>query len=157
MACASALSSASPLRLDRAPVLLAELRNPLLRLLPRVGRGPALFGLRGVLVAECGRAEELDLFLRGELDALAVCIHQFLHCLDGVLQPLGLLQQQPVLPSQVPEDIGARVIEQGSDVVERHPDGPVHQHQVQSLDVGVGVFAVARRGADARTTRPMWS
>jgi hypothetical protein len=106
---------------------------------------------------ECGRADELDLFLRGELDALAVCIHQFLHCLDGVLQPLGLLQQQPVLPSQVPEDIGARVIEQGSDVVERHPDGPVHQHQVQSLDVGVGVFAVARRGADARTTRPMWS
>ena len=67
-----------------------------------------------------------------------------------MLQPLGLLQQQPVLPSQMPDDIGARVIEQGSDLVERHPDRSVHQHKVQPLDVGVGVAAVARRGTDAR-------
>ena len=107
-------------------------------------------GLGRVLLAECGRTEDLDLFLRGQLDAFAACVHQFLHCLDGALQPLGLVHQQPVLPSQVPEHIRAGVIEQHADLVQRRPDRPVHQHKVQPLDVGVGVAAGARRGTDAR-------
>ena len=47
-------------------------------------------GLGRVLLAECGRTEDLDLFLRGQLDAFAACVHQFLHCLDGALQPLDV-------------------------------------------------------------------
>ena len=137
------------LGLDVQPVLLAERRNPLLRLLPRIGVAPALLGLGGVLLAEGRRPEDLDLFFRGQLDTFAVCVHQFLHCFDGVFQPICLLEQQRVLPLQMRKDVGVCVVEQSADLIERQADGPVHQHQVQPLDVGVGVSAIARRGTDA--------
>ena len=59
-------------------------------------------------------------------------------------------QQQHVLPPQVLEHIPTRVVEDLADLVERHPDRPVHQHKVQPLDVGVDVAAVARGGTEAR-------
>jgi hypothetical protein len=45
------------------------------------------------------------------------------------------------------EDIGLRIVEQGADLVERQPHRPVHQHQMQTFDIGVGVSAVSGRGA----------
>ena len=129
---------------------LGQLGSALLGLLPGVGVAPALLSLGGVLLAERGGAEDFDLFLGGQLYAFAVCVHQFLHCFDGVLQPLGVLQQHLVLPRQVREHVGGRVVEQRADLLERQPGGPVHQDQVQPLDIGVGVVAVARRGAHAR-------
>ena len=107
LACASASSSASPSALMSSQSCLVSCGDPLLGLLPGVGVAPALLGLGGVLLAERGGAEDLDLFLGGQLDAFAVCVHQFLHCFDGVLQPLGVLQQQLVLPLQVREHVGS--------------------------------------------------
>ena len=79
-----------------------------------------------------------------------MCVHQFLHCLDRVVEAVGLLAQQRVLAPQVGSHVGVTVVEQGADVVEWEPDCPVHQHKVQALDVGVGVAAIAGRSADAR-------
>ncbi len=79
-----------------------------------------------------------------------MCVHQFLHCFDGVLQPAGLFGQQRMLALQMGDHIGVGVVEQCADLVERQPDGPVHQHQMQPFDVGVCVAAIAGRGTDAR-------
>jgi hypothetical protein len=65
------------------------------------------------------------------------------------LEPAGLFGQQRVLASQMGDDIGICVVEQRAHLVEWQPDGSVHQHQMQPLDVGVGVAAVAGRSADA--------
>ena len=54
-----------------------------------------------------------------------------------------------MLALEMRNHIGTRVVEQRVDLVEWQPDGPVHQHQVQPLDVGVGVAAIAGRGTDA--------
>ncbi len=75
-------------------------------------------------------------------------VHQFLHCLDGVLQTIGLLEQHGVLPLQTLEYVGI-VVEQRADLVQLQPDRPVHQHHMQPLDVAIGVAAIARRRADA--------
>jgi hypothetical protein len=75
-----------------------------------------------------------------------VCVHQFLHCFDRVLQPVGLLRQQRMLALQMGLHIGGPVIEQRPDLVECQPDRPVHQHQVQPFDVGIGVAAVTGGG-----------
>jgi len=42
------------------------------------------------------------------------------------------------------------VVEQRLDLVEWQPDRPVHQHEVQPFDVGIGVAAVTGGGTDAR-------
>ena len=78
-----------------------------------------------------------------------MCVHQFLHCFDRVPQPVGLFRQQRVLALQVGHHIGGRVVEQRADLVERQPDGPVHQYQVQPFDVGIGVAAITGQGAHA--------
>jgi hypothetical protein len=39
-------------------------------------------------------AEDLDLLLGGQLDSVAVCVHQFLHCFDGVPDAVGAFVQQ---------------------------------------------------------------
>ena len=54
-----------------------------------------------------------------------------------------------MLSPQVLERIRTVVVQKGADVLELQPDGAVHQHHVQPFDVGIGVAAVARRGADA--------
>src|ERR1700694_1923507 len=62
---------------------------------------------------------------------------------------LGAFVQQGVLAAQVRRDVYCRVIEQDADFVERQPNGPVHQDELQPLDVGGGVAAVVGGGADA--------
>ena len=54
-----------------------------------------------------------------------------------------------MLSPQVLERIRAASSSRVRMLLELQPDGPVHQHQVQPFDVGVGVAAVTRRGADA--------
>jgi hypothetical protein len=58
-----------------------------------LGVTPPLLGLNGVFLAECRGAEELDLLLRGQLNATVMRVHQFLQCLDRALQPVRPLQE----------------------------------------------------------------
>ena len=61
-----------------------------------------------------------------------------------------MLGQQGMLALQIGDHIGTRVVEQRANLVERQPGRAIHQHQVQTLDVGVGVAAIAGRRADTR-------
>ncbi len=108
LALARSASSASPFGLDVDPVLLASAcGNPLLatasthRCHPSAARPRRRSPRRRRCVPE-----DLDLLLGGQLNTAAVCGHQFLHCLDGVLQPLGLIaRQEPMLAAQVRHDV----------------------------------------------------
>jgi hypothetical protein len=51
-----------------------------------------------------------------------VCIHEFLQRGDRVLQVVGLLLQQCVLPPQMRDDVDSGVVAQDGDLVERQPD-----------------------------------
>src|SRR3546814_5559005 len=51
--------------------------------------------------------------------------------------------------AQVGQHVGGGVVEQRADLLERQPHRAIHEHDVQTLDVGVGVPAVSRRGPDA--------
>src|SRR5690606_25927777 len=83
----------------------------------------------------------------------AVCVHQFLHCLDGVLQPVRLLEQQRMLTLQTGEGIGGAV-EQRTDLLQGETGRAVHRDQVQPFDGGIGVTAVSRRGPHTGHRQP---
>jgi hypothetical protein len=132
----------SLLGLEPLPVLLVVARYSPLRLLVRLGPAPALLCLFGVILGT-ELAEDLEAFLRRQWYIHGPCLHFVVDCVDHRVQTLYPLGQQTALATQVPERIGAWIVDDGRDLTQGEPELPVEQDPLQPLEIPGLVDAVA--------------
>jgi len=99
-------------------------------------------------------AEDLEAFLRREIDSHGSCLHRLLDGGRHPLEPPDPVEQHGVLPSEVGGRIGSAIGHDVLDLVQSEPELAVEQDALQPIEIGVRVPAVAGVGPAAGAQQP---